>query len=156
MSDLPPRRKRPRRPHPPLSSVGTARRRAHRSTATGTAYASGHSLHLFATVPARLSRDSDVATTTEIRSGQGAATGDRPAAEPEHVRQHLDRFAYEESSRMEIDKLKILKELRERGQDARADWVDRQLPDRVDTHRNAGLLATLGLNLDDLADQPAG
>jgi hypothetical protein len=57
---------------------------------------------------------------------------------------------------MEIDKLKILEELRARGQHARADWVDRQLPDRVDTARNAGLLATLGLNLADLADRPSG
>ena len=57
---------------------------------------------------------------------------------------------------MEIDKLKILKALRGRGQHARADWVDRELPDRVDTVRNAGLLATLGLNPDQLADRPSG
>jgi hypothetical protein len=56
---------------------------------------------------------------------------------------------------MEIDKDKILDALRRRGQDARADWVERTLPDRVDTVRNAGLLATLDLDPADLADQPS-
>lgn len=56
---------------------------------------------------------------------------------------------------MEIDKLKIVTWLRGRGQHARADWVDRELPDQVDTVRNAGLLATLGLDPAELADQPS-
>lgn len=56
---------------------------------------------------------------------------------------------------MEIDKLKIVEWLRGRGQHARADWIDKELPDRVDTVRNAGLLSTLGLDPADLADQPA-
>ena len=55
----------------------------------------------------------------------------------------------------EIDKLKIVEWLRGRGQHARADWVNRTLPDRVDTVRNSGLLATLGLDPADLTDQPA-
>jgi hypothetical protein len=53
---------------------------------------------------------------------------------------------------MEIAKRKILEALRDRGQDVRADWVDRDMPDRVDTARHAGLLATLGLKPADLAD----
>jgi hypothetical protein len=56
---------------------------------------------------------------------------------------------------MMIDKRRILDALRRRGQDARAEWVDRELPDRVDTVRNAGLLATLDLDPADLADEPS-
>lgn len=55
---------------------------------------------------------------------------------------------------MLIDKGKIVDALRRRGQHDRADWVDRQLPDRVDTLRNASLLATLDLDPTDLADEP--
>jgi hypothetical protein len=56
---------------------------------------------------------------------------------------------------MEIAKSRILDALRDRGQDIRAEWVDRDLPDRVDSLRNAGLLALLGLNPADLADKPS-
>ncbi len=41
----------------------------------------------------------------------------------------------------EVDKDKILQILRDRGEYARAQWVDRQLPQRVDLDKNAGLLA---------------
>jgi hypothetical protein len=54
---------------------------------------------------------------------------------------------------MMIDKGRILDALRRRGQHTRADWVDRTLPDRVDTVKNAGLLATLGLDPADLSDE---
>lgn len=56
---------------------------------------------------------------------------------------------------MKIDKSKILEVLRRRGQHTRADWVDRQLPDPVDTAQNAGILATLDLNPADFADPPS-
>ena len=56
---------------------------------------------------------------------------------------------------MEIDKVKIVNWLRGRGQHLRADWVDRELPDRVDTFSHAGLLATLGFDPADLADRPS-
>ena len=56
---------------------------------------------------------------------------------------------------MMIDKNRILDALRRRGQHTRADWVDRTLPARVDTARNAGLLATLGLDPADLSDEPS-
>jgi hypothetical protein len=58
----------------------------------------------------------------------------------------------------EVDKQKILQVLRERGLHARAEFVDRQLPERVDLDKNAGLLATLNIrpaDLADLADPPA-
>jgi hypothetical protein len=44
---------------------------------------------------------------------------------------------------MIVDKQIILKILRERGQDVRADWVNKELPDEVDTYVHAGILATL-------------
>jgi hypothetical protein len=52
----------------------------------------------------------------------------------------------------EVDKDKILKILRDRGLHARAEWVDRQLPQRVDLEKNAGLLATLHISQAELAD----
>lgn len=59
--------------------------------------------------------------------------------------------SFREDNALEIEKIKIVDWLRDRGQDARADWVDRELPNLVDTVSNAGLLATLGLNPADLA-----
>ena len=52
---------------------------------------------------------------------------------------------------MTISKAVVIAALRERGQHARADFVDRELPDRIDTSRHGGLLATLHLDLDELA-----
>jgi hypothetical protein len=56
---------------------------------------------------------------------------------------------------MDVAKSKILEALRDRGQNIRAEWVDRDLPDRVDTVRHAGFLAILGVNPADLADEPS-
>lgn len=56
---------------------------------------------------------------------------------------------------MEIDKRKIVQVLRCRGQHDRAEWVDRELPDRIDTTKNAGILATLNLNPTDITDPMA-
>jgi hypothetical protein len=55
----------------------------------------------------------------------------------------------------EVDKQKILQVLRDRGLHVRAEWVDRQLPERVDLAKNAGLLATLHISPADLADPPS-
>jgi hypothetical protein len=55
---------------------------------------------------------------------------------------------------MEIEKSRIVAALRERGLDARADFVERELPDVVDTNRHGGLLATLNLDPAELIDQP--
>ncbi|GAA2358750.1 hypothetical protein Cme02nite_34960 [Catellatospora methionotrophica] len=49
-----------------------------------------------------------------------------------------------------IDKAKVLAALRDSGQDARAEFVDRQLPDLIDIDSNAGLLRTLGLDVAEL------
>jgi hypothetical protein len=53
-----------------------------------------------------------------------------------------------------IQKSAITAKLRERGQNARADWVDRELPDEVDPLRHGGLLSTLHLDLKDLESPP--
>jgi len=52
----------------------------------------------------------------------------------------------------EVDKDKILQILRDRGEHARAQWVDQQLPQRVNLENNAGLLATLHINPSQLTD----
>ena len=51
---------------------------------------------------------------------------------------------------MIIQKSVIIAKLRERGKGVRADWVDRELPDEVDTFLFSGLLATLNLDLKEL------
>lgn len=45
-----------------------------------------------------------------------------------------------------IDKAEIVATLRARGLDARADWVDRELPDLVDTYKNGALLRMLDID----------
>ena len=47
---------------------------------------------------------------------------------------------------MYVDKAEIVATLRSRGLHARADWVDRELPERVDTYQNAALLRTLDID----------
>ncbi|GLZ57136.1 MULTISPECIES: hypothetical protein [Micromonospora] len=53
---------------------------------------------------------------------------------------------------MRIARDRIVAALRDRGQQARADWVERELPERVDPAKHSGLLATLSLNPADLVD----
>jgi hypothetical protein len=47
---------------------------------------------------------------------------------------------------MHIHKAEIISVLRSRGLHARADWVDRELPDLVDTYKNDALLQMLGVD----------
>jgi hypothetical protein len=53
---------------------------------------------------------------------------------------------------MNVAKQKIVEVLRSRGQDIRADWVDRELPDRIEVADHAGLISMLGVNVAELAD----
>lgn len=53
---------------------------------------------------------------------------------------------------MRIARHRIVSVLRARGQQARADWVERELPERVNPDEHTGLLATLRLDPADLAD----
>jgi len=48
---------------------------------------------------------------------------------------------------MKIDRADILAALRARQLDDRAAWVERDLPDLVDTDRNGALLRMLGIDL---------
>jgi hypothetical protein len=49
-----------------------------------------------------------------------------------------------------IDKQQILDMLRNAGENGKADKLDLELPDQVDTDEHAGLLKTLGINPADL------
>jgi hypothetical protein len=47
---------------------------------------------------------------------------------------------------MYIEKAEIIRVLRSRELHERADWVDRQLPELVDTYKNGALLEMLGVD----------
>jgi len=47
---------------------------------------------------------------------------------------------------MHIDKAEIIAALRSRGLDARADWVDRELPELVDTRTHSSVLRLLHID----------
>jgi hypothetical protein len=51
---------------------------------------------------------------------------------------------------MEIPKENVLDLLRQRGEDDKTDEAERELPDRVDTERDSGLLSKLGIDPQDL------
>jgi len=51
---------------------------------------------------------------------------------------------------MILEKVKVVEALRDKGLDERAGWVDRQMPDNIDAKTNAGLLATLGIDITEL------
>ena len=50
-----------------------------------------------------------------------------------------------------MDKAKVIADLRSRQLHARADWVDRELPELVDTYKNSELLKMLCIDLDAMA-----
>ncbi|SCF04541.1 hypothetical protein GA0070216_104199 [Micromonospora matsumotoense] len=56
---------------------------------------------------------------------------------------------------MRIARNRIVDALRERGQPARAAWVERELPEWVDPDKHSGLLATLRLDPAALVDAPS-
>jgi hypothetical protein len=53
---------------------------------------------------------------------------------------------------MIVKKSRIVEILHHRGQDARAEWVDRVLSDDIDTVANASLLATLRIDASEFAE----
>jgi hypothetical protein len=57
---------------------------------------------------------------------------------------------------MTISKTLVVSVLRERGQHARADFVDRELPDRIETSRHSSLLAMLHLDPAELTEAESG
>ncbi|MCW3840445.1 DUF5994 family protein [Micromonospora yasonensis] len=79
-----------------------------------------------------------------------------PTAPPPRQRRtgNLPTIATEEQI-MTIARHTIVSALRRRGQHTRADWVERELPEQVDTTRHAGLLATLRLDPAELRESTA-
>jgi hypothetical protein len=57
---------------------------------------------------------------------------------------------------VQIDKNTILDLLRERGQQDQADQADQELPEQVDTDRDAGLLQRFGLDPQELLKRVMG
>ncbi|MDI6106077.1 hypothetical protein QLQ12_46730 [Actinoplanes sp. NEAU-A12] len=53
---------------------------------------------------------------------------------------------------MTISKAVVIAVLRERGQHARADFVDRELPEHIDLSEHGGLLAMLRLDPAELSE----
>ncbi|SCE95509.1 hypothetical protein GA0074695_2435 [Micromonospora viridifaciens] len=86
-------------------------------------------------------------------AGHSAPT--EPAPPPTQRRTgNLPTIATEEQI-MTIARHTIVSALRRRGQHTRADWVERELPEQVDTTRHAGLLATLRLDPAELDESTA-
>jgi len=57
---------------------------------------------------------------------------------------------------MEIPKDKILQLLRDRGEPAKADQADRELPDQVDPEQHADVLAKFGIDPQELLGKLPG
>ena len=57
---------------------------------------------------------------------------------------------------MNIDKNQILELLRSQGDDAKAQQADQELPDQVDTDRDASLLSRFGIDPMDLVKKLGG
>jgi hypothetical protein len=57
---------------------------------------------------------------------------------------------------MKIDKSQILDLLRQQGDDDKARQAQQELPDQVDTDRDAGMLAHLGIDPQDLLAKVSG
>ena len=57
---------------------------------------------------------------------------------------------------MEIEKAQIIELLKSRGEDAKAQQAEGDLPDKVDTDKDSGLLEKYGLNAQDLMGKLPG
>jgi len=57
---------------------------------------------------------------------------------------------------MEFDKNQVLELLRSQGDNDKAQLADRELPDRVDPQKHAGILSQLGVNPQDLIGKLGG
>jgi hypothetical protein len=60
----------------------------------------------------------------------------------------------DEGVSMEVQKTTVLDFIEDRGDTGRLDEAREILPDTVDTDRDAALLASLGVDADDLDDEP--
>ena len=57
---------------------------------------------------------------------------------------------------MEIDKSQIISMLQSRGEDDKVAHAESELPDKVDTEKDAGMLSKLGVNPQDLMGKLPG
>ena len=57
---------------------------------------------------------------------------------------------------MEIPKDRVIQFLKTRGDEERTAQAEAELPERIDTVEDAGLLATLGVDVDDVAGSLPG
>jgi hypothetical protein len=57
---------------------------------------------------------------------------------------------------MEFDKNQVLEMLRSQGDNNKAQLADRELPDRVDPQKHAGILSQLGVDPQDLIGKLGG
>ncbi len=57
---------------------------------------------------------------------------------------------------MQIDKSQIIDLLKSRGEDDKASQAESELPGKVDTEKDAGMLGTLGINPQDLLGKLPG
>lgn len=57
---------------------------------------------------------------------------------------------------MEIPKDRVIEFLKTRGDEERAAQAEAELPERIDTVEDAGLLATFGVDVDDVAGSVPG
>jgi hypothetical protein len=57
---------------------------------------------------------------------------------------------------MNIDKSQIIELLRSKGDEAKAQQAENDLPDQVDTDKHKGILDSLGLDVGDLAKMVPG
>ncbi len=57
---------------------------------------------------------------------------------------------------MEFDKNQVLDLLRSQGDNDKAQLADRELPDRVDPQKHAGILSQIGVNPQDLIGKLGG
>jgi len=71
------------------------------------------------------------------------------------VEAHRVRKEMQMSETVYVDKAKVTAQLRAQQLHARADWVDRELPGLIDTHKNSSLLQTLGIDVDAMAPDEA-
>ncbi|MEH1100151.1 DUF5994 family protein [Micromonospora sp. CPCC 205561] len=78
----------------------------------------------------------------------------RPAPAPRRPTTDVSTITIEEQT-MTVARHTIVAALRRRGQHARADWVERELPTEVETTRHTGLLATLRLDVAELGGPTA-
>jgi hypothetical protein len=82
--------------------------------------------------------------------------GFRSRSEEEAASAAAELKPAKETTAMEIDKNTVLDFLREQGKDQEATQADQELPDQLDTDRDAGLLERFGVDIGSLVQRFTG